>query len=93
MRLKKCHSKSRNRKITYNGAYKYATQNENTSLDAEKIQSLLCKGQVATIATINNDGTPYTTPIHFLYQENAIYFHGLPKGQKLTISGQILWFL
>lgn len=52
-------------------------------LDAEKIQSLLCRSQVATIATINNDGTPYTTPIHFVYQENSIYFHGLPKGQKI----------
>ncbi|MEA5085229.1 MAG: pyridoxamine 5'-phosphate oxidase family protein [Lachnospiraceae bacterium] len=52
-------------------------------LDTEKIESLLCKSQVATIATINNDGTPYTTPIHFVYQENAIYFHGLPKGQKI----------
>jgi nitroimidazol reductase NimA-like FMN-containing flavoprotein (pyridoxamine 5'-phosphate oxidase superfamily) len=52
-------------------------------LDAKKIGSLLNKSQVATIATINNDGTPYTTPIHFIYQENAIYFHGLPKGQKI----------
>lgn len=52
-------------------------------LDAEKMDILLRKTQVATIATINPDGTPYVTPIHFAYDLGAVYFHGLPRGQKI----------
>ncbi|MGL5512491.1 MAG: pyridoxamine 5'-phosphate oxidase family protein, partial [Sporomusa sp.] len=35
-----------------------------------------------SLATLNNDGSPYVTPVHFLYHNNFIYLHGLPKGQK-----------
>ncbi|MGI5825622.1 MAG: pyridoxamine 5'-phosphate oxidase family protein, partial [Bacillota bacterium] len=33
--------------------------------------------------TVNHDGTPYVTPIHFVYKDNTVYFHGLPDGQKI----------
>lgn len=52
-------------------------------LDRQQIDSLLDRAEVASLATINADGTPYVTPVHFLYQEGAVYVHGLPAGQKI----------
>ena len=48
----------------------------------EAIDDLLEGAAVACIATVNADGTPYVVPIHFVYSDGAVYFHGLPKGQK-----------
>lgn len=52
-------------------------------LSKEQVESLLSRAQTACIATLNKDGSPYATPIHFLYAGGAVYFHGLPKGQKV----------
>lgn len=53
-------------------------------LDKTQINNLLTSEQVAVLATINEDGSPYTTPVHFLYQNDHIYVHGLPIGKKLN---------
>lgn len=52
-------------------------------LNKEQIETLLYKVQTASLATINFDGTPYSTPVHFLYLDNFVYIHGLPAGQKI----------
>lgn len=52
-------------------------------LDETQIKNLLNTEQVAVLATINADGSPYSTPVHFLYQNDRIYVHGLPIGKKL----------
>lgn len=52
-------------------------------LNQPQMDSLLDRVEVASLATINPDGTPYVTPVHFLYQGGAIYVHGLPAGQKI----------
>jgi len=52
-------------------------------LTKEQIDNLLMKTQMGCLATLNANGVPYVTPIHFLYLDNAIYIHGLPKGQKI----------
>ncbi|MEA5057595.1 MAG: pyridoxamine 5'-phosphate oxidase family protein [Anaerotignum propionicum] len=52
-------------------------------LSEEQITKLLERSQTGSLATINPDGTPYVTPIHFVYYNNKIYAHGLPKGKKL----------
>ncbi len=52
-------------------------------LDQIQIDGLLESAAVASLATVNADGTPYVTPVHFLYHEGAIYVHGLPAGQKI----------
>jgi len=57
---------------------------KNHQLNAEQITDLLNKTDVGTLATLNSDGTPYATPVHFVYDGEAIYFHGLPVGQKLS---------
>ena len=52
-------------------------------LNQAQIDSLLDKAEVASLATTNSDGTPYVTPVHFLYHDGAVYVHGLPAGQKI----------
>ena len=52
-------------------------------LNESKINSLLHRAKTCNLATLNPDGTPYCTPIHFIYWNEVIYFHGLPKGKKL----------
>ena len=52
-------------------------------LTEEQINNLLQRAQTGSLATLNPDGTPYSTPIHFVYFDNAIFLHGLPKGKKL----------
>ena len=47
------------------------------------ITALLERAQVGRISTVNEDGYPYTVSVHFYWDGTAIYFHGLPKGQKL----------
>lgn len=54
----------------------------NNQLSQQEIGSLLDGGQVASMATINSDGTPYVTPIHYVYMGGAVYIHGLAAGQK-----------
>ncbi len=52
-------------------------------LSDDKINLLLERVKTCCLATLNADGTPYCTPIHFAYLDGAVYFHGLPKGKKL----------
>lgn len=56
---------------------------KNHPLSNEQIQQLLERSQTGSLATLSSDGTPYITPIHFIYYENTIFAHGLPKGKKL----------
>ncbi len=52
-------------------------------LSEEKLNDLLSRVQTGSLATLNEDGTPYNTPVHFVYVNECIYVHGLPKGQKI----------
>ena len=55
----------------------------NHQMDRAGIDALLERGRVAAIATVGDDGKPYVVPIHYVYHDGALYFHGLPKGQKI----------
>ena len=52
-------------------------------LDPQRTEALLRQSPVASLATLNRDGTTYVTPVHFVWDGRAAYFHGLPAGQKL----------
>lgn len=52
-------------------------------LSGKQIEEILKREQVGTLATINEDGTPYATPIHFVFENGRLYMHGLPAGQKI----------
>lgn len=52
-------------------------------LTTDQINALLTTSQVGHLATLNDNGFPYVTPVHFVYMAGAIYIHGLSKGQKV----------
>lgn len=58
------------------------------TMPVEEVERLLAKGQVGRIASIDPQGYPYIVPVHFVYFNEKIYFHGLPKGQKLDNISQ-----
>lgn len=52
-------------------------------LTEEQVTELLNRSQVGNIATLNEDGYPYTVPVHYIYHDEKIYIHGLPVGEKI----------
>lgn len=44
---------------------------------------LLETAEVGTLATVNEDHTPYVVPMNFAYLQNAIYLHSAVEGKKL----------
>lgn len=53
-------------------------------LNQEQIEELLNTSETGSLATLNMDGSPYVTPVHFIYYDDALYIHGLPVGQKIS---------
>lgn len=56
----------------------------NHQMKTEDIGRLLNRAKVGTLATVNSDGTPYITPVHFVFKNGAVCFHGLSAGQKIS---------
>ncbi|AFS77409.1 pyridoxamine 5'-phosphate oxidase-like protein, FMN-binding protein [Gottschalkia acidurici 9a] len=52
-------------------------------LTSDQIVSLFNRAHIGTLATLNSDGFPYAIAMHFVYLNEKIYLHGLPKGQKI----------
>lgn len=52
-------------------------------LSEEQLKDLLSRVQIGSLAMFNPDGTPYGVQVHFVYINDCIYMHGLPKGQKI----------
>ncbi|RXJ93515.1 nimA protein [Malaciobacter molluscorum] len=52
-------------------------------LTQEQIDNLLYRTEVGRLGTYSQDGYPYVLPLHFVYFDNKIYMHGLPKGKKI----------
>lgn len=52
-------------------------------LTPKQIDELLYRADIGRFATINENGYPYVVAMHFVYYNNKIYMHGLPKGQKI----------
>ncbi|MBO5093852.1 MAG: pyridoxamine 5'-phosphate oxidase family protein [Lachnospiraceae bacterium] len=53
-------------------------------LPQSEVHALLGRGLTGTLSTVDPDGAPYSVPVHFVFLDGAIYFHGLPAGQKLA---------
>ena len=51
--------------------------------DHEEMESLLREALVGCLATVGPDGSPYITPLHFVYHQGKIYFHSALKGRKV----------
>ncbi len=53
------------------------------TMDKAQMEELLHRAQVGHLATAGPGG-PYLVPLHFIYQNENIYFHCGLKGRKLT---------
>lgn len=52
-------------------------------LSVAEIEELLKSAQVGRLGTLNANGYPYVVPVHFYFDKDVIYIHGLNKGQKI----------
>lgn len=52
-------------------------------MEKKAVDLLLARAMVGHVSTINENGYPYTVAVHFVYENNKIYFHGLSQGQKI----------
>lgn len=50
----------------------------------QAIHALLDRAQVGRISTLGEDGYPYTVAVHYVWTEGCVFFHGLPRGEKLS---------
>lgn len=55
--------------------------NRETSRDV--IDKVLEKCEYGVLATVGEDGYPYSLPLNYVYVNGAIYFHSAKKGHKL----------
>jgi nitroimidazol reductase NimA-like FMN-containing flavoprotein (pyridoxamine 5'-phosphate oxidase superfamily) len=51
--------------------------------DPSKISDILAAATIGRLATVGADGTPYITPVNYVYGDGRIYFHCAPEGEKL----------
>lgn len=54
------------------------------AMDRQEVEDLLNGAAVGRVSTLGADGWPYTVAVHYLYWEDKVYFHGLPRGEKLS---------
>lgn len=52
-------------------------------MDKDFAYSIMDKSDFGSLATINEDNTPYSVPISFVRKENIIYIHSATKGTKI----------
>jgi hypothetical protein len=57
-------------------------------LTENQIEDLLLEEHIGRLATLNSNGFPYVTPVHFIYSNKKIYIHGLVRGQKIDNTRQ-----
>lgn len=48
----------------------------------ERIAKFLETEHIGRIATIDKNGFPFVAPMNFVYDNDAIYIHGFPRGEK-----------
>ena len=48
------------------------------------IEEILLQGEFGTLATISENGYPYTVPLSYVYYDKAIFFHCAKQGHKLN---------
>lgn len=51
---------------------------------AQMIEDVLVRGEFGTLATIGDNGYPYTVPLSYVYYDKVIFFHCAKQGHKLN---------
>jgi nitroimidazol reductase NimA-like FMN-containing flavoprotein (pyridoxamine 5'-phosphate oxidase superfamily) len=55
----------------------------NYQLTEERCAALLERARSGTVAVLDAQGYPYAVPVHFVFTEGKVYFHGLAEGEKV----------
>ncbi len=55
----------------------------NRKMEKKDAEELLRNNKIASLAVIGDDGHPYVVPIHYIYDNGAIYFHSAKYGYKM----------
>lgn len=58
-------------------------RNKKRQLDDLYIAKILGDGEYGFLATVGENGYPYSVPLNYVYVDNSIYFHSATEGQKL----------
>ena len=53
-------------------------------MDASAIEKFLDDQSTGVLATIDRDGYPYITPMHFVLHEGTVFVHGRAHGEKIS---------
>ena len=53
------------------------------TMSSEAVDALLQEAPYGMIATLDEDGYPYTVAVHFVWLDGKLYFHGLGQGKKM----------
>lgn len=53
------------------------------AMELADIELLLEHAKEGVLATSGEDGYPYTTPLNYVYDKNALYFHSAIEGHKI----------
>lgn len=48
-----------------------------------ELESIINECEVCYISMVSPDGLPYVLPFNFAYEDNILYFHSAPIGQKI----------
>ena len=56
---------------------------EDKQISIEEAGGLLTRAEYGILSTVGTDGQPYGLPLHYVYKNNAIYFHCALFGHKL----------
>ena len=51
--------------------------------DPRELERILNLAPIGHLATRDDQGYPYITPVNFVYLEGAVFFHSAPEGEKL----------
>ncbi len=51
--------------------------------DPEEIVRILNRCRIGRLATLDQEGYPYVTPVNFVFHKGCVYFHCAPQGEKL----------
>ena len=52
-------------------------------MNSEETIAILEKGEYGHLATVGQDGYPYSVPLNYVYSEGSIYFHSAKTGHKV----------
>ena len=55
----------------------------NRLMDKAAAEKLLLENRIAVLAVNGDDGKPYAVPVHYIYENGALYFHSAKYGYKM----------